>query len=485
MLRYLAISICACLWLGTAQGAGMGYDEARHLLLRTGFAPTQDEVRVYSALTRQQAVDRLLAETATQARIVAPAWVEEALPPRREIREMAEEDRRMLQRDAVRKGFELRVWWYREMLETPTPLTERMTLFWHNHFVSSLEKVKGPQLMYRQNLLLRRYALGNFGELLHAVARDPAMVVYLDSASNRKSQPNENFAREVMELFTLGVGQYSEQDIKETARAFTGWSLDRESYAFRFYPMAHDDGQKTILGRSGNFDGDAVLDILLAQPASAEFVVGKLWREFVAPQAPAVEVKRLAGIFRSASYEVKPLLRALFLSDSFYAKENRAALIKSPVELLVGTARQFDIRGIEPQLFALAGRQLGQDIFAPPNVKGWPGGENWINSTTLLGRKQIMARVFRAEEMPRNVSVSAGEQGRDARIERRLAQMNSGVFDVERFFSGFAGNEAAQRVQIEKLLLPLAPSQAIEGGAGAERITFVRLLALDPAYQLK
>lgn len=478
MPRLLIVVFLLGLWADIAQGAAMGYDEARQLLSRSGFAPREAEVRDLAGLTRRQAVDRLLAGASATAHTPPPNWVSETLPPRREVRGLSEEQRRMLARDNLRKGFELRAWWYREMLETPSPLTERMTLFWHNHFVSSLEKVKAPHLMYRQNVLLRRQALGNFGELLQAIAKDPAMVVYLDSAANKRGQPNENFAREVMELFTLGVGHYTEQDVKEAARAFTGWSLDRASYEFRFYPFFHDDGEKQVLGRSGNLDGGDVLEILLAQPATAEFIVAKLWREFVSPQPPASEVKRLAGVLRAARYDIKTVLRALFLSDAFYAPENRAVLIKSPVELLVGTARQFGIGGLDPRLSALAGRQLGQDIFAPPNVKGWPGGEDWINSTTLLGRKQVLARLFRAEEMP------ARENGVKAQGESRLAQFGgTAVFDVERFFAAFSGDERARRMQAEKLVLAAAPSLPIPVELG--RIEYMRHLALDPAYQLK
>ena len=185
---------------------------------------------------------------------------------------MSEEQRKLAQRELFEKGAELRGWWMTEMLTTPSPLTEKMVLFWHNHFVSSLQKVRSPVLMYRQQQVLRKHALGYFGDLLHDVSKDPAMVIYLDNASNRKAQPNENFAREVMELFTLGEGNYSEQDIKEAARAFTGWSIDPDTGEFVARPLIHDDGVKTVLGRSGNFDGDGVLDILLEQPQTAEFI---------------------------------------------------------------------------------------------------------------------------------------------------------------------------------------------------------------------
>jgi len=475
----LGLMALATLWTAAVHGAVLGYDDAKHLLLRSGFAPMEAEVQAFSRLSRSQAVDRLLGETRTLAQTPPPDWVDEPRLMLNRLKDLPEEEKKALLRQEIQRGIGLRGWWYQEMLATPSPLTERMTLFWHNHFVSSQQKVKVSQLMYRQNVLLRSQALGNFGTLLHAVAKDPAMIVYLDSVSNRRGQPNENFAREVMELFTLGVGHYTEQDVREAARAFTGWSLDRASGEFRFYPFLHDGEQKTVLGHSGNLDGDDVLDILLAQPATAEFVVTKLWHEFVSPQPDAAEVKRLAAVFRSEHYEIKPVLRALLVSDAFYARENRAALIKSPVELLVGTARQFGVTGLDSRLFALAGRQLGQDLFGPPNVKGWPGGEDWINSTTLLGRKQVMARLFRAEEMP----APASDNGRDARMARRIGRsLDSMVFDAERFFAAFAGSESARRAQAEKLVLAAPATQPSSDGG---RLEFVRHLALDPAYQLK
>src|SRR5262245_36755134 len=254
-----------------AQRSPIGFDQARHLLNRTGFAASIDEIQAFAALDREQAADRLLAAGRERAATPPPPWVQEAFLSPRRFRGMTPEERKLAQRDLFQKVVELQSWWLAEMLLTDSPLTERMTLFWHNHFVSSQQKVRSPQLMYRQNALLRAHALGNFGEMLHAVARDPAMVIYLDSASNRKGQPNENFAREVMELFTLGEGNYGEGDIKEVARAFTGWSIDLETGEFLFRPAAHDDDGKTVLGRSGNFDGDAVLEILLGQPQTAEF----------------------------------------------------------------------------------------------------------------------------------------------------------------------------------------------------------------------
>ncbi|MCZ6764022.1 MAG: DUF1800 family protein, partial [Alphaproteobacteria bacterium] len=234
--------------------------------------------------------------------------------------------------------------------------------------------------------------------LAHAVARDPAMVIYLDTARSRANAPNENFARELLELFTLGVGHYTEDDIKAIARAFTGYSLAPATGEFAFRPAIHDNGSKTVLGQTGMFDGDEIIDILLAHPRTAETVVEQLWRQFISSEPDRGEIVALAATFRTdLAYEIEPLMHALLTSDAFWAQENRAALIKSPVDFLIGTLRQFDTelprnnqRGNRPgNLLVLFGRELGQDIFDPPNVKGWPGGEAWITSQTLLLRNDI------------------------------------------------------------------------------------------------
>jgi uncharacterized protein (DUF1800 family) len=380
-----------------AGALGMGESDARHLLNRTGFGATEAEVRDFAALDRGAAVERLLAGARREASLAPPATATAPVDFYR-VSGLQEEERQEMQRKLRAHSFELRGWWMREMLDTPSPLTERMTLFWHGHFATSQQKVRSPQLMYRQNVLLRSEALGNFGRLLHAVARDAAMLIYLDNASSRKQAPNENFAREVMELFTLGEGRYGEADVKEAARAFTGWSLERATGEFTYRRAWHDYGEKTVLGRKGRFDGDDILDVLLERPETARFIATKLWREFISPQPDAAEVERWAHVFREARYEVKPLLHAIFLSKAFWAEENRSALVKSPVDLVVGTMRAsgmnpFDLR---PAVFACA--SLGQNLFAPPNVKGWPGGNAWIDSATLLARKQWLERIFRGAE---------------------------------------------------------------------------------------
>lgn len=463
-------------WL---QAAPMGEDAARHLLNRTGFGATPQHIRDFAALSREAAVDRLLAGVQSQAQTPPPAWSDEHFS--RPRGELSEDEKRALQQRDRQMGIELRSWWLREMLDTPSPLTERMTLFWHNHFVSSLQKVKPATYMYRQNVLLRHHALGNFGRMLHAVARDPAMVIYLDNQSNRKQQPNENFAREVMELFTLGEGHYSERDVKEAARAFTGWMVNRETDRFEFRPQAHDDGEKTVLGQSGPLDGGDVLEILLAQPATAEFVVGKLWRELVSSQPDPREIKRLAELFRRQHYEIKPLLRALLTADAFYAPQQRAALIKSPVDLVVGTLRAFGVQGDALSPLALTTRRLGQDLFAPPNVKGWPGGESWINSSTLLIRKQWLEQLLRDEPsaLPPPNAMLSREERQQQRADRGMALWS---FDFAGYARQFSGSPRQQREAMRRHVLA-TPPQA-EGGEQTG-LGYLRRLVLDPAYQLK
>lgn len=467
--------------------ATLGHDGARHLLTRTSFAAPASEVEQFSRLTREQASDTLLSWTGAaraSPASLAPSWVNEPVIVPRRLREMSTEDRQAMQRMFNQRGMEMRVWWMQEMLTTPSPLTEKMVLFWHNHFVSSTQKVRQPQYMYRQHMLLRRHALGNFGEMLHAIARDPAMVIYLDSASNRKGRPNENFARELMELFTLGEGHYTENDVKEAARAFTGWSIDPERGEFLFRPLAHDDGAKTVLGQSGNLDGAAVLDILLAHPRTAEFIVAKLWREFVSPNPDAAEVRRIGAIFRDSQYDIRTALRAMLNSDAFHEARNRASLIKSPVDLVVGTLRQFQFTTGDVQPFAVTVAQLGQNLFAPPNVKGWPGGELWINSSTLLARKQFLDRVFRADEArPAMAVVVADTSKGGARAEARL-RFQRGMaeisFDSDRWLrqSGRTDPNAVAR-----FVLASPPHNALPGEATG--LELIRRLTQDPAYQLK
>jgi uncharacterized protein (DUF1800 family) len=282
---------------------------------------------------------------------------------------------------------DVRGWWVYVMLHGGHPLREKLTLFWHNHFATSVDKVRSAALMYRQNGLLRRHALGAFDPLLQAIGRDPAMLIWLDSNSNVKSRPNENYAREVMELFSLGVGHYTEKDIREAARAFTGRHISEEQSEFAFNADEHDPGVKTILGRSGRWDGDDVVRILLDQPATARFLVGKLYREFISETAPPPALlEPLVQRFRASGYRIDDLVSTMLRSRLFFSEVAFLRRIKSPVEFVLGAVRSAWSGPPQPTLLVGWMNDMGQALFAPPNVKGWPGGRAWINSSRLLAR---------------------------------------------------------------------------------------------------
>jgi len=317
------------------------------------------------------------------------------------------------------------------------------------------------------------------------------MVVYLDSAQNRKGAPNENFAREVMELFTLGQGHYGEQDVKEAARAFTGWSLDRDTGTFLFRPRLHDDGDKTVLGRTGRFDGDAVLDVILERPQTATFITAKLWREFVSANPDPREVERIGKAMRNRNYDIKVALRALLLTDAFWDPANRGTMVKSPVELVVGTLRQLDMAPGGAMPFVVVAAGMGQNLFSPPNVKGWPGGEQWINSNSLLARKQFLDRLARMDDAPSAMMATLPANGDDAaRVERFVRAVDRGVrnvqFDAARWVARQPGDSTIAKMQsAQALLLPIPPVVADPPKEDADALAFVRATLLDPSYQLK
>jgi uncharacterized protein (DUF1800 family) len=472
------------------EGADLLLDpgDARHLLVRTGFAPTAADVAPYVGLTRSEAVARVLASARNEALTPLPAWTTDAPATRAQRAAWTPDQRRDEQHLRGQRYDELRAWWLREMLVTPSPVTERMTLFWHNHFTSGQDKVRDPQLMAAQNALLRRNALGHFNELLHAVAKDPAMLLYLDGASNRKGKPNENFAREVMELFTLGEGQYTQRDVAEGARAYTGWGVDPDTWRYVWRPGQHDDGEKTVLGKSGTFDGDAVLDILLDQPQTAHFIATKLWREFVSDTPDEDELQAVAQQFRANGYDIKAGMRALLVTPAFWDERNRGVLVSSPVEFVVGTVRRFDVAYGDTMPFARTAASLGERLFYPPNVKGWPGGTTWVNSSTLLARKQFVEQLFRATE-PTRMQRSSPMMKADAEMAAPVHAVQGGMrFDLDGWLAQFGVNAdevpgLSAQLQMQHAVLSLEPVDAIAAGSNAR--AYLEALLMDPVYQLK
>jgi uncharacterized protein (DUF1800 family) len=369
-------------------------DDTRHLQERIGFAAAPSGAGPLSRARRAAAVRRALASLRTGPMTALPSWVGEA--PIRPGQAPTPEERERRRKAMREQGRQLRLWWLGEMRRTASPTTERLVLFWHNHFTSEMKKVRFAPLMLRQNQLFRSHAAGSFRQLLHEVSRDAAMLIYLDSRNSRAEHPNENFARELLELFTLGEGHYGERDIQEAARAFTGWSLEPASGRFRFRWRWHDAGEKVFLGRRGRFDGRDIINIILEQPRTAVFLVSKLWREFVSPVPHGPTVSRLAEGLRKDEWRLAPTLERLWTSDAFWAEEHRHRLVKSPAELVVGAARRTGLSGPGDEKLVRAMRGMGQHLLDPPNVKGWPGGSRWITTATLPVRDRFLQRAARA-----------------------------------------------------------------------------------------
>ncbi len=393
--------------------------EAAHLLNRAGFGGSPDDVRAFHALGRIKAVDSLISPVEPDDAFPLPAWaieeqakadMRERMEKRREVmkslRGLSPEDAEKKRREAFKdfqrenrmQGLEAQGWWFRRMLLTKAPLREKMTLFWHDHFATSIQKVKEPVLLMRQNQLFREHAFGSFRDLTEAILMDPAMMLYLDTQNSRKGMPNENFAREVMELFTLGEGNYTEQDIREVARAFTGYQFNRVTGEAFHNRRQWDETDKIILGKTGPFTGEDVVNIIFEKSAAASFMVRKIWEFFVYDNPSASAIEALAGGFRKADYLMKPLLREIFLSREFYAEAAIRSQIKSPVQYLIQLLKQLEITE-PPAGFPINGQQqLGQTLFMPPNVAGWDWGKAWINTNTLLTRYNLAGFLTKGAE---------------------------------------------------------------------------------------
>lgn len=378
---------------------------AGHLLRRAGFGGTPEQIEFLAGLGREKAVAYLVNFKVT-ADTGVPFELSPPPPPIRESHPNADRDEiqrlRALERRADRLQLDrLAGWWLSKMVSTPRPLQEKMTLFWHGHFTSGFREVQSSRAMYIQNELFRQMAAGSFRDLLLEVSRDPAMILYLNTQQNSKRNPNENYARELLELFTMGVGHYSEQDIKEAARAFTGIRLDRRTCEVSFRRRQHDSGEKTLLGRTGDFQPADVIAIILDQPATAEFMSRKIWEFFAYEDPEAPIVLALASVFRQSEYDVKALLQAMFRSDAFYSDRARFTHIKSPVELIVGTMRALETPVVNHMTLLEQLRVMGQTLLQPPNVKGWDGGIAWINTSTLFNRYNAPMHIVFGNDNPR------------------------------------------------------------------------------------
>lgn len=282
------------------------------------------------------------------------------------------------------KGEDLRRWWLVRMRHTTRPLQEKMVLFLHGLLTSGLGKVQ-PPLMQQQNELFRARALGSYRDLLVEVSKDPAMLAWLDGNNSRKQRPNENYARELMELFTIGIGNYTEDDVRQAARAFTGWSIPKDTLTPVFNPKTFDDGVKTFMGQTGRFNGEQIIDIILGRREAAEFIARRLWTFFAYPNPEPEVIGPLADVLAGTGYNLGAALRHMFMSAEFSSPRAYRSIIKSPVDLVIGTLRTLGLETDSKGLPALV-RQMGQDVLNPPNVAGWPGGPTWLNSSLWLYR---------------------------------------------------------------------------------------------------
>lgn len=371
---------------------------AAHLLNRACFGGTPDEIHALEAKGMEKAVDSLLKADDDEDLFPVPDLTppKERFAYQQRLKAAATEE----ERQAIRKEFQnterldmlnMRLWWLYRMRYTSAPLREKATLFWHGHFATSNQKVNDPYLMWQQNETIRRYALGKFPDLLKAMSRDPAMIRWLDLGISRKDHPNENFAREVMELFSLGEGHYTEMDIQESARAFTGYRINPETGDFKMVMRDFDPTPKTFFGKTAPFTGDEIIDMIVANPQCARFIGRKIWVFFVAENPSEELVQQVADILISNGYDIGATLGEIFRSAPFYATQVIHHQIKSPVQWIMQTTRMLEIPLPDARVLENSLAALGQVVFAPPNVKGWDGGRAWISASSLLYRYNLAA----------------------------------------------------------------------------------------------
>jgi hypothetical protein len=371
---------------------------AAHLLDRAGFGGTPAEIDVLVGMGLEKAVNSFIkadddSDLFPRSELLMPE--QRLLYKQREKAAATEDERREVRRELGKvegaSMLDLRLWWLNRMRYTAAPLLERATLFWHGHFATSNQKVNDSYLMWQQNDTLRRYALGKFPDMLKAMSRDPAMIRWLDLGDSRKNHPNENFAREVMELFSLGEGHYTEKDIQESARAFTGYRVNYEKGQFHFQEKDFDSGAKTFFDKTGPWTGDDIIDAIVAQPQCARFIGKKLWVFFVAENPSEETLGGIAELLISNGYDIGATLSTIFRSAAFYSPKVVHHQIKGPVQWMIQTTKMLEIPLPDSRVLENSLSALGQVVFAPPNVKGWDGGRSWISASSLLDRYNLAA----------------------------------------------------------------------------------------------
>ncbi len=458
---------------------------AAHLLRRAGFGGTAGEIHRFASMRVQDAAGSLIDFTSTSS-LPQP---QDIYDPRSTIREnfmgtlrsmMGDDTQKRELFNEIRKQeresvISLQNWWLNRMLTTPAPLQEKMALFFHGHFTSAaIQKGVVPQMVYDQNQLFRNNALGNLRELTWQVSIDPAMMLYLDNARSDAQHPNENYARELMELFTLGVGNYTENDVRESARAWTGWTVVRRTGKVQSVAGRHDNGSKTFLGQTGNWSGRDIVDIIYRQPACARFWADRLLNFFVYNNPEPQLIDAVAALIRKNDYHLLPVMSTLLRSNVFFSDRAYRALVKSPVEFVVGTYKTFGIKPIDERA-QRALVQMGQIVFYPPNVAGWPGGANWLTSQTMIARENFVASLVNSPMM------NGAEWMQD--VPMKAAQAADEV--VQKIIAGDASPSA--RAQLAGYLNGIDASALgmLSGENYQERVRGAAYLTMAmPAYQL-
>ena len=468
--------------------------EIAHLFQRAGFGATPMQIQEFGEKSPSKVMKYLLKDSETNEPLIVIEEDNSSIVKKKDLRETllmggnisAEMIKERLKENRE-KITDLNFLWVNRMASGKGMLREKMTLFWHGHFAC-----RSRQPLYDQQLnnVIRKNALGKFGDLLSGVSKSPAMLQFLNNQQNKKNSPNENFAREVMELFTLGRGNYTEQDIKEAARAFTGWGFGTKG-EFVFRDRQHDAGEKTFQDKTGNFKGEDIVKIILQNPNTATFITTKIYRYFVNENPDNQVIEQLSKRFRSTDYDLADLMEKIFTRDDFYRAENIGTRIKSPVELLVGMQRNFGISFEQKQAVLFIQKSLGQILFYPPSVAGWAGGKNWIDSSTLMTRMKLPEIIFKATE----VTFKPKDDG-DVNTEYLSKRVNKiqVKIDWQAFENAFFVNNPQDLMgKMEAYLLsrPISETQRkviqhkIEGKSGIELTQMIaQNIASLPEYQL-
>jgi len=384
---------------------------AAHLAVRAGFGPTPTQLDQLEQLDPDEAVDLFLTYSAEKTRTQTPDWYHETHAKHRspkglewkELKKLEPEERQKLQKTFRKKQNtqlqRTREWWLQRMVQTPTPLEEKLTLFWHGHFATSFKKVKCAYPMLEQNMTFREQGQGNWNTFLIEMSKDPAMLVYLDNARSKKRKPNENYARELLELFSLGEGNYSEDDIKNAARAFSGWSLKSTEWEFKERTRQLDEGEKTFMDASGPLRGEDIIREITRQPQASDFLAERLWSFFASETPNKNAMADISRTLRGTNFDLNQGLRVLFTHEDFYHPSVIRGQIKSPVQLCVHLARTLNEASVPPgKMMARGCQQLGQKLFEPPSVKGWDGGAAWITASTLSLRYRFSSQLVRMKQ---------------------------------------------------------------------------------------